>query len=276
MAMSPRLLRPRASAGYGLDAMDWQSRVVANGGTVSASTMKAVDTFCKTIVTAGIRDRFIRLNPLCGNFTAALVPLYRGQSRTGTQFGNTTDTNNGPFVSGDYTEAGGLVGNGTSKYLSTGLNLSELPDIGTGHLSVFKGAGASTSRVLIGSRSSGSTHYYRYDIISGANRGLWGNVIIAASAAANTVKAHAIVSRTSSTSLTLYHDGVSVGTSSSTATPGLPGRDIYVFAENDNGPTVGSYWPHAIFAYSIGLSLNATQVASFNTAIQALATALGR
>ena len=273
MPMSPRLLRPRSTVHP--EAASWAQRVRDNGGSVSGSTLAAVSRFCAAIDAAGIRDRFYRLSLLAGNnISAALVPLYLGQSRTGPQFGNTTDTNNGPFVSGDYTQSGGLVGNGTSKVLNTGINLSELPSIATGHLSVFKGAGATAGRVLIGSRSSGSTHYYRYDIISGANRGLWGNVIIAGTGTANTVKAHAIVSRTSATSLTLYHDGVSAATSNTSATPALPGRDVFVFAENDGA--AGSYWPHAIYSYSLGLSLTDAQAASYNTAAQAFATALSR
>lgn len=273
MPMSARLLRPRAS-GFHPEAQAWQNAVIANGGTVSGTTLTAVSKFCLSIDAAGLRDRFYRLNLFCGgNLSAALVPLYRAPSRTGTQFGNTTDTNNGPFVSGDYTESGGLVGNGTSKFLNTGMNLSELPSIATGHLSVFKGAGSTAGRVLIGCRISGSTHYYRYDLVFGANRGLWGNVVIA-SASANTVKAHAIVSRTSSTALTVYHDGVSAATSSDSSTPSLPGREVYVFAENDG--VAGSFWPHALYAYSIGLSLTAAQAASYNTAIQAFATALSR
>jgi hypothetical protein len=124
MPMSPRLLRPIAS-GVHPEAAAWRSAVVANGGSVSAFTLKAVADFCKAIDAAGIRDRFYRLNLFAGTgLNACLVPLYRGQSRTGTQFGNTTDTNVGPFVSGDYTEtgaSGGLKGNGSSKYLDTGL-----------------------------------------------------------------------------------------------------------------------------------------------------------
>jgi hypothetical protein len=48
--------------------------------------------------------------------------LYRGGSISGTQYGNTIDGNIGPFVSGDYSEAAGLTGNG-SKVLDTGLEL---------------------------------------------------------------------------------------------------------------------------------------------------------
>lgn len=107
------------------EARDWYNRAITNGGSVSKSTLKAVSDFCYRIDAAGIRGKFSRLNLICGdNLTAARVPLYRGLSFTGTQYGNSIDTNNN-FVSGDYTERGsngGLnAGSGGTKYLDTGV-----------------------------------------------------------------------------------------------------------------------------------------------------------
>jgi hypothetical protein len=159
--MSPRLLRPIAS-GVHPEAAAWRSAVVANGGSVSASTLKAVADFCKAIDAAGIRDRFYRLNLFAGTgLNACLVPLYRGQSRTGTQYGNTTDTNQGPFVSGDYAEtgaSGGLKGNGSSKYLDTGLAGNTFA-AGDRHCSVYWHANATLTgnRAFIGNTDTTST-----------------------------------------------------------------------------------------------------------------------
>jgi hypothetical protein len=238
-----------------------------------------VSKFCAAIASAGIRDRFYRLNLFCGTgLNAALVPLYRGPSLGGTPLGNATDTNLGSpaFLTGDYNETGvnaGLNGDGTSKYLDTGLNLSELPSIATGHLSLLKGSGATLGVVPIGVRNAASDQYFRYDQVSGNNRGLFGNVIIA-NTASNTSRLYAIVSRTSSTSLTVYHDGVSAGTSSTAATPALPSRNLFVFAEN-NG-SAGSFWPHAIQAYSVGLSLDAGQALALSNAMTTFQAALVR
>ena len=122
MGMNHRLMRPTQNIHP--EAAAWAARVVANGATVSWSTLLAVSSFCRSISAAGIRDRFYRLNLFCGTgLNACLVPLYRGPSLSGTQYGNTTDTNVGPFVSGDYNEtgaSGGLQGD-SNKYLSTGL-----------------------------------------------------------------------------------------------------------------------------------------------------------
>jgi hypothetical protein len=276
--MSPRLLRPRSTLHP--EAAAWAARVVANGGSVSGSTLSAVSKFCAAIASAGIRDRFLRLNLFCGSFQGAFVPLYRSASFGGTPLGNATDTNLGSpaFLVGDYSETGvnaGLNGNGTSKYLDTGLNLSDLPSIATGHLSILKGAGSTFGVVPIGVRNAASDQYFRYDQTgpAGNNRGLWGNVIIA-NAASNTSRLYAIVSRTSSTSLTVYHDGVSAGTSSTAATPALPSRNLFVFAEN-NG-SAGSWWPHALQAYSVGLSLDAGQALALSNAMATFQSSLVR
>lgn len=109
-----------------IEAIDWHNRVVSNGGSVSPTTLKAVSNFCRSIDGAGIRSKFSRLNLICGNNSiAARVPLYRGLSFTGTQYGNSIDTNYN-FVSSDYTEkgsSGGLNAGEGQKFLDTGLTV---------------------------------------------------------------------------------------------------------------------------------------------------------
>lgn len=104
------------------EAKNWIDRVYDNGGTVSQATANAVSSFCDSIESAGIRDRFYRLNLFAGdNLNAALVPLYTGPTYGGTVYGNAVDTNFN-FVSADYVESYGLTGSSTAaKYLDTGV-----------------------------------------------------------------------------------------------------------------------------------------------------------
>lgn len=147
MPMNQRTMRPRASSvTYHPEALAWKTAAEANGGTVSAPTLAAVSTFCTAIDAAGIRDRFLRLNLICGgNLAAARTPLYRGPSPSSTQYGNAIDTNIGPFTSGDYGQSTGLQGNGTSKCLDTGLTIGTLAsatgiaaDYDNVHVSVYR------------------------------------------------------------------------------------------------------------------------------------------
>jgi hypothetical protein len=279
MPMNPRLLRPIAS-GVHPEANAWRTAVVANGGSVSGSTMKAVSKFCGDIDAAGIRDRFWRLNLFCGTgLNAALVPLYRGQSRTGTQYGNTTDTNNGPFVSGDYAEtgaSGGLTGNGTSKYLDTGVKADALGQTDR-HLSM----------VGIGVSPTASHQYSGVDNFGCGGNAFWGilvgsgvtNFMIRAQAAAAnsttfTATGNAYILVSGNGSAAVYEKGVSVVTGPAGAF-NAPNLDIYIFGLNRCGSPAALAASRQT-AYSIGVAFTAGQAASFYNAMLAFQTSLSR
>jgi hypothetical protein len=279
--MSPRLLRPRAGGGFHPDAQDWRKRVITNGGTVSGSTLTAVSNFCRSIDAAGLRDRFYRLNLFCGTeLSACLVPLYRGQSHTGTQFGNTTDTNNN-FVSGDYTEtgaSGGLIGNGTNKYLNTGLATDVMPAISSFHLSQSvrdrEAAGAGRSFVGMNDTSAGQIVALRQEGTTGNIGGLIARTTPTTMAYA-AADSHAMVSRTSLSLLTLYRSGVSQATDVTTITVASSSRPLFVFCRNSTG-TPTDYTGLRARMYSIGIGMDGTQAANFAVAVEAFNVALGR
>lgn len=109
-----------------VEAIDWHNRVVSNGGSVSPYTLKAVSDFCRGIDSAGIRNKFLRLNLFCGNnLNSCFTPLYRGPS-FGSSYGNAQEQNIGAFIPADYVETGangGLNGNSSiNAHLNTGLN----------------------------------------------------------------------------------------------------------------------------------------------------------
>lgn len=276
MPMNPRLLRPTTSVHP--EAADWANRVITNGGTVSGSTLNEVSSFCRRIDAAGIRDRFFRLNLFCGNSDASLnavrTPLFRGPSRTGTQYGNTTDTNFN-FVQGDYAEtgaSGGLTGNGSSKYLNTGLPATYPPTAGDRHTSVYIST-LSTGDALIGVYDTPPVFYYELFVSSDQvryfiNVGTTENLSYARSAG--------LWQANGTTTRVLYKDGASVATGSggidsvSTST-----RPFFIFATNNVGNPSAPY-AGRLAAYSIGLSMGDTQAALYSTAMTAFQAALGR
>jgi hypothetical protein len=282
--MSPRTLRPRQTLHP--EAASWAARVVANGGSVGGSTLSAVDKFCKAIASAGLRDRFYRLNLFCGTgLNACLVPLYRGPSLGGTQFGNTTETNVGPFVTGDYSEtgaSGGLQGNGSSKYLNTGLNVDQLPGAANCHLSscITGTQDITSARTLVGVLFNGVADRYRLFLqLSGSTAPNYG--IQAELGKANSAFAHnrtntngglILASRTSSTLLTLYDDALSISTNEVSTAETTGASPFFVFARN--GPV--EYYNGRMAAYSIGAGMTAEQVTAYYTAMQAFQTALSR
>ena len=92
----------------------WANQVVTNGGArPSAGTISAADTFWNSIKSAGLDSLMISVNIIApDNLIAATTPLY---STTG----NNPWTNNN-FVDGDLS-VNGLIGNGSSKWLDTGV-----------------------------------------------------------------------------------------------------------------------------------------------------------
>jgi hypothetical protein len=284
MGMSGKLLRPKTSGHP--EALAWRDAVVANSGTVSASTLAAVTTFCRSIDAAGIRDRFYRLNLFCGDgLSAVLVPLYRGQSRTGAQYGNTADTNVN-FVSGDYTLASGLTGNGSNKYLQTGVRLDLLPaGVETnGHLSAYVRTIPNNNAII----SSYSYHNsitadrHQYELVPATGR--FGRETSAAGPGSPTYPGHLLVTRSSASSLFTYHNAVAGSEATTAIAPAATAAPVTVFCRNftqGSPPNPGAYVPTLYFsgalgAYSIGQSLSAAQVSAFNVAMVAFQTALGR
>jgi hypothetical protein len=241
--------------------------------------MKAVSTFCAAIDAAGIRDRFYRLNLFAGTgLNAALVPLYRGPSRTGTQYGNATDTNNGPFVSGDYVEtgaSGGLLGNFSSKYLDTGLTQATVGV--NGHQAFYHDRTGSKLGTLSlgGATDAARTQRYRQVALSGADvlLAFFGGIIPVSYS--GIVPGFDLTTRRGDTDLEHYVAGASVAYAASSASASTINVNFGVFATiATDGPF--AYWGDRIKAYSFGLDMTTAQVEDYYDAMQAFQTALGR
>jgi len=264
------------------DALDWVRRVVANGGSCSQSTLRAVSAFCDAIDRAGIRDCFYRLNLFAGNSDASLAavrtPLYRGPSLGGTQYGNATDTNVN-FVAGDYAEtgaSGGLQGNGLNRYLNTGLATSALPQVATMHLSAYRGPGAMSNRSLIGSRNATDRYHIfrRGDGVHQTTLGQLQNALNFSETGVNDGGLY-IGTRTSATSLVLRRNNAQIAINTTSTSPAATTFPFFVFVDNASGAPDG-FVSTRMMGYSIGDGLTASQADSFNAAMQVFQTALGR
>ena len=291
MSMSPRLLRPRSTVHP--EAAAWAARVVANGGSVSGTTLSAVSAFCRSIDAAGIRDRFYRLNLLCGTgLNAALVPLYRNTSLAGSALGNATDTNAGTvFVSGDYTETTGLTPTlGGGKYLNTGLTPDAMPlSVAQAmHLAASHGpvaAPASNQLVrLVGAANGGvDRHWLNLTVTNSGTAaassalGKTNEVTSATFPAGAQVSASWIASRTSATSLVIYKNGATDGTLATSVT-GIASHNFPfgLGRANFSGSIIGDSYPVPHRHYSIGASLTGAQAAAYETALAAFRAAVGR
>jgi hypothetical protein len=274
------------SAGvWNADAADWIKRVEANSGSVSTATANAVTTFCNAVDAAGIRDKFYRLNLFCGTgLNACLVPLYRAPSLSGTQYGNTTDTNQGPFVSGDYAEtgaSGGLKGNGSSKYLDTGLAGNTFT-AGDRHCSAYWNANPTLTgnRAFIGNTDASTTVAGAwFDIHSRhANPGSEAQIgnaygLLHTDAGSH----HQLTQYTGATAASSYSNGGDKKTRTDFAlgAPATSASNWFVFGIN---PSLfgGVRTDARICTYSVGLSMTDSNALAFYNAVHAFQTALTR
>lgn len=282
------------------EVVDWHSRVMARGGSCEYRTLKAASNFCAAIDAAGLRNRFARLNLMCGNTDPALVavrtPLYLSRTPNGERLGFSID-HNFNFVAGDYTEtgaSGGLLGNAVNKYLNTGLITDLFASLHDGHLSYYApqwtpSAVINPGSAAIGAQQSGGAAL----IFARGNSGTCGGSTAAHVGSIGSTGGnlcgevgndagggHTMISRIGSAVLqaTLYRNGSSAvsGNANTYLASNLPAY-VFAFAFWLSGAvSVGGFAPIRMRGYSLGYGMNETQVAAFYSALQTFQAALGR
>ena len=282
--MRPRMLHPEAAA--------WRAAVIANGGSVRISTVNAVSKFCASIDAAGIRDRFYRLNLFCGNSDASLnavrTPLYRGPSRTGTQYGNATDTNSS-FVAGDYAEtgaSGGLKGNATTKALALGAGVLTGLTNANLHVAAYgrdmQDTNGNTEGILLGRADGGPRPF---TVLRGGNNETAANQFMAnefaaglfASPSASIEQGFLVGSTTATDYIAIYTNGQLAGSSTSSRTlANAPNNGMGVFGYQASSDGFAARSGARLSGYSIGSGMSAQQVSGYYSIMQAFQTTMGR
>lgn len=249
------------------EAADWVTRVYSNGGTASQSTMLAVSQFVASCKSANIWSKLNRVNLFAGTqLAAALVPLKVGG-------GNATDTNVN-FVAGDYTEATGLTGNGTTKYLNTGLLANALTANDT-HLALYNRAspgGLYMAAVDGGGNSLQLLAPFGDNTVFSRQYSTGGGQLVSPALTGPT--GFVIGTRTASNAHSIYRNGSSIA-SNATSAGTLPALALFVFAINNAG-TPFAYVAGPAAAYSIGSGLTAADVTAYTTIMETFQDALGR
>lgn len=253
------------------ETADWQAAVIANGGTVSPATMAAVNTRIVAAKLHGYWDLTERANWFCGDQLAAcLVPV-----KVENNAPNLTDTNFN-FVGGDYSEATGLTGNGTTKYLDTG-TLANVLAVNDTHLGLYNrtngatGGGFSIGAVQAGDQFNLAAPYSDGTVYSDQYQNAGGGRL---SVAITGVTGSIIGTRISATDHKIYRNGASIATSANSG-GALPARAIFVFAQNGAG-TPGLFAAQTFAGYSIGAGLTAQQALDYATDEEVFQDALGR
>jgi len=288
MPMSAKLMRPRQTIHP--ETASWASRVVANGASVSGTTLSEVDKFVKACYANNFRDRFYRLNLFCGTgLNACLVPLYRSASFGGSPLGNATDTNvSSLFVNGDYDAASGLKGNGSTKALRTGLLPS---DVGAGlHLAISASSDTTANTFALGvdnafdaGWTSCAVDFATTTLQSGGTSGLRARAALSSNSGSvsssifSTSSAYRFLTsspRTAGAGQQAYENGVLAETRTPTYQT-HPAFEFSVFGVNRKG-TIAGYSSVRLSSYSIGSDMTASQADAYNAALRSFLLALGR
>jgi hypothetical protein len=256
------------------EALDWLARVKSAGSGASATTVQAVSDFCERIDAAGIRSRFVRLNLFAGNnLTAALVPLYRGTA-LGALVGNATDTNTN-FVGADYVEtgaSGGLVGNGSTKNLATGITTNILGS--NRHASGIITSYSDTSfRYFLGSLSAANTNAFGL-LVRDLSVRYYNSTGIFFSGAPTLASSGIFLGTSVADDHSVSANGGSFGSYSAAAAVAND-VSILIFAASQAGTPI-NFNASRMGGYSLGLDLTQAGATSYAQAAKAFATALSR
>jgi len=270
--MSPRLLRPRASGASAIFATDADARAyisavtAADGQPLEQATQLAIDAFVIGCKTDGI---WLSLKTSCilmgaRTLSGALTPLV----------GPATTNNN--FVSGDYNRKTGLLGDGSTKRISTNLNHNTIAQDNY-HSAVYASTHptqATSSYIGAGYNITGRSTIIRSSgTISGPVQSSSTNPNLGSFDAFNLPLPFLGNARNSSTDVVgRYNNTTTVHTGANASTSQTPANDmISVFARTttSNSPAYGN--PRLAF-FSAG---NFLDLALLDARVSALYTAIG-
>jgi hypothetical protein len=263
------------------DAAAWGRNVYAAGGSYTQSTLRAVSRLSKALKKNGLWGKMLAVAPRAGNdLTSARVRLK-------VPAGVAVSETNNNFVAGDYVEtgaSGGLIGNGTTKYLDTLINPSTLSyDVSSFGLWTYRMTavvGTGSSRASMGSNGLTANNS---TVVGWLNGGLEESGAVAANAAVPTVYAGRTgtsfngfvgVTTNGSRTQTLYRNG-SLSGLTVIAAAAFHNGNIYAHASNLNG-TAGIYNVRREGSSFITTGFSAGEVVVFNSIVQAFESNLER
>lgn len=257
-------------------ALDFEARVIAAGGTLTASTLAAVDNLVKSYKKENIWNKKIDIGLFVGsNLAAALVKL---KFPSGVQ-STLTPTD---FVEGDYSQASGLAGDGLTKALNTGvIPNTHIGDLKNLHVQVVGNnpsvlTGNTTVKVLVGSTTANNRLFMRHN--TGAvrfefNAGLAALVNVAYDPA-TAIVGTLLASTLGANNAYFFYNGTQVSTDTSFNAVTLGTDPVTIFAQSEDA-VVKQHCNLVCRGYSLGFGLTPAEalkdsqiMAAFNAAVR--------
>lgn len=253
---------------YTTETDTWCNAIIAAGGTLAAGSRVIADTLIRAIQVSGFSSKIVYMLPLLGgNLAAARVPL-RDSLAVGIA-GNTA------FVNGDFSQATGLQGNGTSKYLNLLVKPSQLGATNNGGMGYWENNinfGGTSVEPMGCYEISGSGNRFTLDLRTTLRRYNWSNAANGAITATPATNGHFYGQRSGATSRELFFNGVSLATDTTNdAAGGASDLEIrLVGCQTTSGATqIPQFWAgRCAVGYMTDGTLTAGEVASLHTIFQ--------
>lgn len=253
---------------YEVETIAYRTNIESIGGSIDTSTLIIVNDFVKGMKSSGLWSKMYEIYPFLGNsLNSALVKL-----KTVGTVSFTASNNN--FVEADYQErgsSGGLKGDGSTKWLETGLNLGTLPNLDNS-LSVycnFTGGGSEIGQEVIN----------RF-VIRTNNGGFFqaGNNVGATFNRSNSSTGNGlgfyVGCRPDSATQVSSWNGDYQTTSSVIA--GMSNDTVVLLARRDAPSSISQFSASRVCFFHMGLSLSAAELITFYTLVNDMQTSLGR
>lgn len=264
MGITENTVSGGGAAPFDPDAQTYFNNITTNGGTISPTSMTAINNLVLCMKASGTWALQGEIYPYAGNQLAAALTKLKFNT------GNSPFLTNHNFVSGDYVETGaaaGLTGDASAKYLQTGYLYNTFTADNTS-LSVYctsqNGSGGQSSMggydgdgAIIGLSSD------QFSFIGGVTGG----------PKTPTNTSFGALSRTGG--ITSVYGPSGLSTSSSDGSAFGTGVEHYVFAFNASGSPI-EFSKRTLAFTTLGQNLTGTQITSMYNCIQTFQTALGR
>lgn len=258
---------------------DWESQrwaitdVPAGGGTLSANTYRAATTFMLQSKWWGVREKLKRVNLYAGNQTnAMLVPIIYEWT------GTVTNDDLIAFTSADYTEATGLTGNTSTKFLRVskggGLALNSVANGTNIHLATYVRTGSNEASDCTGVSDAGTGTTFALAVCNGGATYVFMGSATQSAANTNGIGFY-LSTRSATTNAATYQSGTNIVTDTTANTVTLPPEAYYVHCINVGGTAV-AFTSRTLAGYMLGTHVPPVLVSPYNIAVQNFQRSLGR
>jgi len=261
---------------WDFEASRWQDQISTNGGTLSALSYRTGTYFMQQVKWWGIRPQLGRVGLYLGGETnAILVPIIR-------DWWSTTDSIDDliSFVAADYSEATGLTGNTTTKYLrpnsANGINLSAVTTVNDFHMATYVRTATNESTYTMGIAYGGANATVGLPVSYANNSYLEiSSVANQISVADVTGTGFYVATKVATNSRALYKNGSSILTSVATDSAALTSGAPVVHAFNSAG-VITAWNSRTLSYYAYGKAISVNLASPYNIAVQNVQQALGR